>query len=233
VVSNATPTNGQVLAWDSGTNQWKPQNAASGGAAMAAQLGDFGVTQTASNALQAGGLCSTSTPCNVRMGAVTYSFIQASTITAGGGAAGTGTVFLYVSRTGVLTAGYTIPAGDTLTCGNCIAQASVATFPVDSLPLFSWSVTWSGGAPAFDAVGTDQRAVLSAGKNIVPGAGLVAVETAASTILALDPSVVGLKVAVPVSATSVCETGAWAADANYLYVCFQANSWRRAALTSW
>jgi hypothetical protein len=239
-ISLAAPADGQVLAWDGGSNQWKPQTIAAGGggggASMAAQLGDFGAVRTAANTLQVGGSCSVSTPCNVRIGNLTYSFTQAASLTAAGTVSGTGAVYLYISSAGVLTAGYDFPAGDTLNCGNCTVQANVSTFPVDAIPLFSWPATWSGSpvAASFDTgSAVDRRAVLSTGKTIASGVGLVAVETAASTALALDSSVVGLRVAVPASAASSCDSGSWAADGSYLYICFQTNAWRRVAVASW
>ncbi len=44
---------------------------------------------------------------------------------------------------------------------------------------------------------------------------------------------VGVKVAVPASATATGVLGQWAADTSYIYVCTAANVWARAALTTW
>ena len=44
---------------------------------------------------------------------------------------------------------------------------------------------------------------------------------------------VGVKVAVPSSATAPGSVGQWAADSTYLYVCIAANTWVRSALTTW
>lgn len=46
-------------------------------------------------------------------------------------------------------------------------------------------------------------------------------------------SPVGVKVAVPATATSAGVPGQWAADASYHYVCTATNTWRRAALSTW
>jgi len=43
----------------------------------------------------------------------------------------------------------------------------------------------------------------------------------------------GEKVAVPKSSTSPCNSGQWAADSSFYYVCTQQNVWRRAALSAW
>lgn len=44
---------------------------------------------------------------------------------------------------------------------------------------------------------------------------------------------VGVKVAVPASATAPGSVGQWAADSTYLYVCIAANTWVRSTLTTW
>lgn len=44
---------------------------------------------------------------------------------------------------------------------------------------------------------------------------------------------VGVKVAVPASATATGVPGQWAADANYVYYCTATDTWRRAAIASW
>ena len=47
----------------------------------------------------------------------------------------------------------------------------------------------------------------------------------------LDP--VGVKRAVPASATATGKLGDWAADNGFIYVCTAADTWRRAALQTW
>lgn len=44
---------------------------------------------------------------------------------------------------------------------------------------------------------------------------------------------VGVKVAVPATATSTGALGNWAADTDYIYVCTATDTWRRAALSTW
>lgn len=44
---------------------------------------------------------------------------------------------------------------------------------------------------------------------------------------------VGVKVAVPATATSTGVVGQWAADASWHYVCTATNTWRRTALSTW
>ena len=54
-----------------------------------------------------------------------------------------------------------------------------------------------------------------------------------SESLAVGGNPVGVKVAVPASATAPGSVGQWAADSTYLYVCIAANTWVRSALTTW
>lgn len=54
-----------------------------------------------------------------------------------------------------------------------------------------------------------------------------------SESLAVGGNPVGVKVAVPPSATAPGSAGQWAADSTYLYVCIAANTWVRSALTTW
>lgn len=44
---------------------------------------------------------------------------------------------------------------------------------------------------------------------------------------------VGSKVAVPATATSTGRAGDYAVDANYLYMCYATNNWRRVAVATW
>ena len=41
------------------------------------------------------------------------------------------------------------------------------------------------------------------------------------------------RVAPPRTSSEACKPGSWASDANFFYVCFSANQWRRAELSSW
>ncbi|MBX9336297.1 hypothetical protein K5M56_34265, partial [Serratia marcescens] len=46
-----------------------------------------------------------------------------------------------------------------------------------------------------------------------------------------DP--IGVRVAVPASATAPGKVGQWSADSAFFYVCTAANTWRRIALENW
>src|SRR5450432_2085839 len=130
-----------------------------GGASMGAQLGDFNVTETSPTVLTIGPNCSTATPCNVRWGGRVYTFTSSNAVTLTEGA---GTAYFYVDSNGTLTAGHNL----TLTCTSpCSAAAGVTAFPVNAIPLFTWTAT-SG---TWDTAGaSDKRAFLS-GKTLNAG----------------------------------------------------------------
>lgn len=52
-------------------------------------------------------------------------------------------------------------------------------------------------------------------------------------IVAVEGMPLGVKVAVPATATATGALGQWAADASYLYICTAANTWRRVAIAAW
>lgn len=54
-----------------------------------------------------------------------------------------------------------------------------------------------------------------------------------SNSLEVGGNPVGVKVAVPSSATAPGSVGQWAADSSYIYVCIAANTWVRSALSTW
>jgi hypothetical protein len=179
-VSNAAPAAGQALTWNGTTGQWEPQTpSGGGGAGMAAQLGDYLVTRSSNTVLALGANCSSSTPCNVRIGAVVYSISLGATVTLSGG---TGTAYVYIDFGGNLTVGHNL----TLTCSaGCTAISGVTGFPVNSIPLFVWAATNN----AWNASGTDLRAFLSA-KALVAGPGVVTVESGSQTQVAVDSAAV-------------------------------------------
>ncbi len=150
------------------------------GAGMASQLGDLGLVLTSRTVLTAGLNCSNATPCNTRLGNTVYSVTNSSTITL---SAGSGTLYLYVDTSGALVAGHNL----TLTCaGICGAVSAVTTFPVASIPLFTWTATnglWdiSGGS--------DKRAFLST-RSLGGGTGIVALDTGTQTVVAVDSATV-------------------------------------------
>lgn len=151
-----------------------------GGASMGSQLGDWNVTRTSASVLTIGANCSAATPCNVRLGSRVYTFVNSATATL---TSGTGTVYIYVDANGGLVAGHNL----TLACTSpCTAAAGVAAFPVNSIPLYTWSAT--GGA--WDAGGgLDKRALLS-GKIVSAGTGIATLDTGSNTTVSVDSALV-------------------------------------------
>ncbi len=199
------------------TNSWSLEQAS-----MASQLGDFAVTRTSTTTLSIGANCSTTTPCQVRFGALVYSFENGATATI---SAGSGSALVYVSSAGVLTVGSTLTVG----CSSgCTALSGISSFPADAIPVFIWSATtgtWdaSGGA--------DQRAFLSS-KSVTAGTGITTAEISGKTQLSVDTTVIGLRVAAPATSSSACTAGSWATDGSFFYLCTATNVWARALLST-
>jgi len=203
------------------TNSWTLEQGPPA-ASMANQLGDFAVTRTSATTLAIGAGCSTTTPCLVRFGSLVFSFGSGATATI---TAGSGLALVYVSSAGVLTVGSNVTA----TCSSgCAALSDVTAFPVDAIPLFTWSATTG----TWDASGgVDQRAFLSS-KSVTAGPGITTTEISGKTQLSADTSVIGLRVAAPGTSSTACTTGSWATDGSFFYLCTATNVWRRAALSS-
>lgn len=192
----------------------------------AGALLDFVVTRTNGTQLSIGAGCTGITPCSVRFGNRVDTFTSGAVATLSG--SGTGMAFFYVSGQGVLTVGYDTPL--TVACNSgCTAAAGVSSFPNDSIPL----AIWSANNGLWDVEGgVDFRGFLST-KPVTTGTGLISTDVAGLTTILVDTTAVGLRVAVPATATTACMQGSWAANASFHYVCVATNTWRRVALTSW
>jgi hypothetical protein len=179
-ISNAVPAAGQALVWNATSGQWSPQAvASSGGAGMASQLGDFQVTSTGGTTLAIGPNCSSSTPCNLRVGSVVYSFTHGVTVTLSGG---TGLAYIYVDFSGNLTVGHNL----TLTCSSgCVALSGVTAFPVNAVPLF----TWTANNGVWNSSGTDMRAFISS-TALAAGTGIITIQSGSQTQVAVDSATV-------------------------------------------
>jgi hypothetical protein len=209
-----------------GTNAWTLEsNGSGGGSSMrnASQLTDLAASYSSSTTLGIGATCSLATPCNVRLGSVTFSFTGSTSATI---SAGSGTALIYIDSSGNLTVGHNL----TVACSSgCVAVAGITAFPSGSIPLFTWTAT-NG---AWDtAGGTDLRAFQST-TNVSAGVGLVGTSASGRTTLAIDPTLVGIWSPTPASSSSVCAQGAWSMDTSYYYVCVAANTWLRVAITTW
>jgi hypothetical protein len=103
-------------------NGWTLESTSGGGgsgASMASQLGDFAVLSSSGTVLTMGANCSASTPCNVRFGALVYSFTSGGSVSI---SAGTGLAYIYMSSAGALTVGHNLTANCT---AGCVAQSGI------------------------------------------------------------------------------------------------------------
>lgn len=166
--------------------------------------------------------CGMEAPCNARIGSIVYAFTQpaAAAITAG-----SGTAYVYIAASGVLTVGH---SGLTIRCDRCTAAEGVKGFPADSVPLWTW--TASGGK--WDPGGLDRRAEL-ARERVTGGSGLVTTESGGSTQLAVNAAVVPFRAGIPQKPTDACTEGSWAADRDHFYLCVAPDVWRRSTLATW
>jgi hypothetical protein len=94
------------------------------------------------------------------------------------------------------------------------------------MPLAIWTAssgTWISGTDVRSAFGRDDTYVST---------GLISVQSQGLITLSVDSSLVSLRVAVPAHSANTCTAGVWATDGNYYYLCVAANSWMRAALST-
>ena len=168
-------------------------------ASMATQLGDFRVDRISKVQLRVGAGCTNATPCNFRIGGTVTAITAAMDVNITT-ATGAGKVLLYVSNAGTVMAATS--TGLNVNCtGGCGAIANVSYFPPDSIPLYEWSATTTVGQ--WNTRGTDRRATYVS-KVLTVGTGLTRVDNTSTgvTDLSVDPAVVGIRVGLPVSASS-------------------------------
>lgn len=208
------------------TNAWTLESSAGGGGSSvqnASQLADLAASLSSTTTLSIGAACSPATPCNVRLGSITFSFTSSTSATI---TSGSGTAFIYLDSGGNLTVGHNL----TVNCSSgCLAASGVTAFPADSIPLFTWTATngtWDSSG------GLDRRAFQST-TNVAAGAGLLGTTSNGRTTLSIDPTLVGTWAPVPSSSSSACTAGAWSFDTSFYYVCVATNTWRRVALATW
>jgi hypothetical protein len=208
-------------------NAWTVQSSGSSGggsgAAMASQLGDLKASRISNTVLTIGASCAATTPCNVHLGSTVFTITAGATATVSG--SNSGALLAYVANNGMLTVGHNL----TVTCNGCTAQSGVTSFPADSVPLASWTVT-NGAIDA--GGGVDLRAPLGT-KNLTAGLGIQVNDSGGTALISADTSLISVRAAVPVTSSSACQQSSWAVDSNYIYVCVATNSWRRSSLSSW
>lgn len=204
-------------------NAWSLQSSGGSGVQNASQLADLAPSVSSPTTLLIGATCSSTTPCNVRLGSVTFSFTSSTSATL---SAGTGTAFLYVDSSGNLTVGHNL----TVTCSSgCVAVSGITAFPSNSVPLFTWTAT-SG---TWDTAGGSDRRAFQSTTNVSAATGLLAATAGGQTTLSIDPTLVGIWAPVPSTSSSACAPGSWSMNASYYFLCVATNSWLRVALTTW
>ncbi len=184
-VAALTPANGQVLTWVQSAGQWQPLTPASGtssgsGGSSTASVGLLGVTYVSANTLTVGAGCSLANPCNVRFGNNVIAITASSTVTWQSGA---GTAFLYVTSTGSVAVGSSL----SLSCSSgCVIAAGINSFPVNTIPVYTWSANLTGWD---SAGGRDSRAYL-ANKLLGAGTGVLLVESSQQSTIGIDTTLI-------------------------------------------
>jgi hypothetical protein len=115
-----------------------------------------------------------------------------------------------------------------ITCSNCTAVNGISSFPINSIPIYTWTATtgvWNSAGSDYRSVYSSKVVLASSGISINEGSG-------SSTTVSVDQSVVSLRVSVPANSSSTCTTGTFAASSSYYYFCISTNTWVRAALAT-
>ena len=154
-----------AIAWSQFTVS-RPGGGGGGGGGSSATtysaLTTFKPVQTSTTLLTI--TCSTTSPCNAKIGPTVYSFVGTVTITLSGSA--NGTLVLYIDSAGVFTAA-AATGTITLTCSGC-TTAVASTFPATAVPIGTWTAT----AGTWDTNGwSDKRAPIQP-TNIIGGYGI-------------------------------------------------------------
>ena len=130
----------------------------------------FRVARTSATVLSLGSDCVASIPCRVRVGAIVYTISAPATLTV---SSGSGSVFIYVNSTGGLSAAATPTATVALSCAGCTVEPVTTTFPVDSIPVWSWTAS----SNQWDPSGSDARAVIAGERRFLAGTNISLAES--------------------------------------------------------
>lgn len=221
-----------VTATDNGsdTTTLTFNSSTSGGASQSYQFLDLQLVATAGTQnATIGASCSLSTPCAVRFNDTVLSVTTSATITLADNT--TGVLYVWIDSTGAYNVGYS--ASSLVNCTNCTKTSGVSSFPANVIPIGTASYTTGSTHNTFGSGAvTDFRAFI--GRNVVTGGtGLVATNSGTSTSLAVDTTLIGIRVATPATATTACTSGQWSYDSSYFYICVATNSWKRTAIAAW
>ena len=177
-VTFAQPQSGRCVV--NGNSLFGTAGTGASGAQFISQLQDMAASvNSTSTALTIGAGCSTVTPCNVRFGNAVYALTSPATATLGSGA--TGIAFIYVGSDGSVNVGSNM----SVVCSGCNAINGVASYPANTIPLYTWTATNGVWTP----IGIDKRALLST-KILGASTGLTTVDTGSQTTIGIDTAVV-------------------------------------------
>lgn len=159
-------TPGQNLFGCAADNLWVPMTAT-------ATVYDPGVRldRSGASSLVIGADCTLQKPCRFRFGSIVHTITSPGQLTISGG--GSGQIYIFVTSTGQFGVAMTPTASLTLGCTGCSLMPSATSFPMNSIPLWTWVAT--GGI--WNLTGSDQRTTLVAGPRLVAGANSVLIET--------------------------------------------------------
>ncbi len=224
--TNATA--GQNAYYCTASNTWTQQLISGGGGASSFyQLTDFGMVKTSGTIETIGTGCSSSAPCQLRVGSVVYLLTSAPTVTISGSSA-SDTVYWYLSSSQVLTAGYN--GVETLTGSGITTASGITGFPSDSIPLWTTTITsnvWNAITEAMDQRAIMGRAVIAPGSGVSSSAD----PTTGIQTLSTDPTIMPRYFTGSGAPSSNCTAGRdFYTDTTGLdvYFCDATNTWKKA-----
>lgn len=157
---------GHNLYGCAGNNLWVPMGGSSTVFDPGVRLDWSGPTQ-----LTIGADCTLQSPCRFRFGSVVSTVATPGILTV---SSGDGQVYVYITTGGQFGVAMTPASSLTLGCSGCVLESATNGFPLNSIPLWTWSATngsWNS------AGGTDQRTTLASGRRLVAGANSMVTES--------------------------------------------------------
>jgi hypothetical protein len=181
-VSSVAPTDGEVLTWSSAVQHWLASPPQSGqGVSGSSTLNSLAVSYQTPTTLIVGSTCSSTLPCNARIGSTVFSFASSATVTVQGGS---GSIYIFVANNGIVMAASTAV---TVACSaGCVALNGLGGFPPNSIPL----ATWTASNGVLDITGGhDNRAFLST-KSLASGTGILVLDSGTQTTVSVNAALV-------------------------------------------
>jgi hypothetical protein len=155
------------------SNTWNPLTSTESGGSSES-VGVVDVRRESDTQLTIGASCSISTPCVYRIGSVVYVISAPATATL---ERGSGTAYVYVDETGNILVGSSDLG---VACLGCLVVDSVTQYPLDSIPLATWTATDG----AWDSTETSGSAMLNGAPSLVAGSGISLTQTGSHVTIA-------------------------------------------------